>query len=511
MGIISDLFVRIKGDKTQLDSTLKGAEGSVNKFGSTIKKLGGILAATFAVGTIISFGKEIIKLAAKAEGIKTAFNKLNDPNLLNNLKQATRGTVDSVTLMQKAIQARNFKIPLDQLATYFEFATKRAIETGESVDYLVNSIITGVGRKSVLVMDNLGISAVELQQEVKKVGDFGIASGNIIRRELTSMGDVADTTAVKVQQLAANTVDLKTAWGEFAANSGVYKGALDMLSGSLEIMANKDVTLWQKLLLSMGLYDLYAKSIAKTMSHEFIIPAGTVIKGPKEPEMGMPRQTGPSAINMAVPGVNAGGPFNKDIAALNNQFVSGQIAGAGGNQLRGFGGMSQAAINAAVATKMAAEKQEEANQAEEKALNDLNNIISNANDAIASLGAQLVEGIGEALAGGNVKDIGKQLLSSLAGFLSHFGEMLLATGLGIKAFNEATKTLNAPMAIAAGIAMMLAAGAVRGMLSNASSSVGGGGGGGYANASMSPVKVIVEGKIKGKDIYIAHRRYVEDN
>jgi len=169
---------------------------------------------------------ESIQVAARAEGIRTAFAALNKPGLLKNLQDATRGTVDNVTLMQKAVQAKNFKIPLEQLALFFEFATNRAIQTGESVDYLVDSIITGIGRKSVLVMDNLGISAIELQEEIRKVGSFGEAAANIIQREMALAGIVLDTAAIEISVL-------NTEWKNFIETMGrAGLGILDFLGGA---------------------------------------------------------------------------------------------------------------------------------------------------------------------------------------------------------------------------------------------------------------------------------------
>ena len=141
-----------------------------------MKRIGGAIAAAFAVQKITQFATESVKLAAEAEGVVAAFQKLNKPTLLKDLRKAVQGTISDVELMKQAVRASNFKVPLNQLATFFEFATKRAAQTGESVDYLVNSIIDGIGRKSTLVMDNLGISATELQAEIKKVGDFGEAA-----------------------------------------------------------------------------------------------------------------------------------------------------------------------------------------------------------------------------------------------------------------------------------------------------------------------------------------------
>lgn len=236
------LKARLGLDNSEFKKGLKDSENQLSRMNAGFKQLGIAVAAAFSVTAITNFVGEGIKLAASVEGVEKAFRKLNQPNLLQNLRTATRGTVTDLELMRKAVQAKNFKIPLEQLATYFEFATKRAIETGESVDYLVNSIITGIGRKSVLVMDNLGISAVELQNEIAKVGDFGTAAGNIIKRELGSMGDVADTAATSIAQISTAFAELKTQVGDFILKSGL-KEYLEDIATSFEIW-NDPNTKW---------------------------------------------------------------------------------------------------------------------------------------------------------------------------------------------------------------------------------------------------------------------------
>lgn len=236
------LKARLGLDNSEFKRGLKDSEGQLSKLNAGFKRLGVMIGAAFSVSAITNFVGEGIKLAASMQGVEAAFKSLNQPNLLQNLRNATRGTVTDLQLMQKAVQARNFKIPLEQLATYFEFATKRAIQTGESVDYLVDSIITGIGRKSVLVMDNLGISAVALQDEVKKVGDFGAAAGNIIQRELTAMGDVTDTAATSISQLATAWKELKTQVGEFLVDSGLREFIQD-LTTYMKVLQDPDVPL----------------------------------------------------------------------------------------------------------------------------------------------------------------------------------------------------------------------------------------------------------------------------
>jgi len=214
MKIIGQLKAILGLDKTGFDRGLKDAEKKTNVFSGAIKKLGGIFAGVFAAGKLIQFGNALVDLGGKAEGVRAAFNKLNQPDLLKDLRKATAGTVDDLKLMQYAVRAENINIPLSTLASFFEFATKRASQTGESVDYLTESIINGIGRKSTLVMDNLGISAAELQAEVAKVGDFGLAAGNIIEKGMAKMGDVLVTNKQKAQSLGAAWTNIKTELGE---------------------------------------------------------------------------------------------------------------------------------------------------------------------------------------------------------------------------------------------------------------------------------------------------------
>lgn len=199
-------------------------------FSKSMASVGGVIAAAFSVQAVVNFGKEAVMLAAKAEGVEAAFAKLDQPGLLEGLRKATRGTVTDLELMRQAVRAENFKVPLNQLAIFFEFATKRAAQTGESVDYLVNSIIDGIGRKSTLVMDNLGISAAQLQAEIKKTGDFGQAAGNIIQEELAKAGDVATTSAQKIEGLTTAWTNLQTEVGKKLLTSDFTTGVTEFLN-----------------------------------------------------------------------------------------------------------------------------------------------------------------------------------------------------------------------------------------------------------------------------------------
>lgn len=256
MSIIGSIFVRLGLKSDEFSKGIKQSEGQLSSFKGVVGKIGGAIAGAFAVNKIVQFTKEAYKLAGQAQGVYNAFSRLNRPGLLNDLKEATRGTTDELKLMQTAVQANNFKIPLDQLATYLKFATNRAIETGESVDYLVQSIILGIGRKSPLILDNLGISASELREELAKTGDMGKAVGNIINKSMSEAGDAIETSAVKTQKLGAALKDLMVTVG----NSQPVKGTGNAISNALtdwatgwnNIINSKSLNAFQKTAALLG-------------------------------------------------------------------------------------------------------------------------------------------------------------------------------------------------------------------------------------------------------------------
>lgn len=134
------------------------------------------------------FVRESVEVAIQADGVLHAFEKLDRPDLLANLRTATKGTLSDLELMKATVKAKDFRIPVDDLGKYLAFAQLKAQQTGQSVEYMTDSIVTGLGRKSLLILDNLGLSAAEINEEVAKTGDFMKGVSNIIDRQLTQSG-----------------------------------------------------------------------------------------------------------------------------------------------------------------------------------------------------------------------------------------------------------------------------------------------------------------------------------
>lgn len=167
-----------------------------------------------AVAKVKDFALEGISMAESADGITHAFRKLDQPGLLDNLRKATKETVNDVELMKAAVKANDFHIPLEDLGKYLSFAQLKAQQTGQSLDYMVDSIVTGLGRKSPMILDNLGLSAAEISEKTKETGDFMKAVAGIVENNLAQVGETYISAADRAAQKATELQNKQRELGE---------------------------------------------------------------------------------------------------------------------------------------------------------------------------------------------------------------------------------------------------------------------------------------------------------
>ena len=214
-----------------LEQRLKDVSGRISELKQNAKSFGELASDDTVNGMLLGnlltkgaelFGEKVrefkdsiaelvnggLEMAEQADGVTRAFNSLNQEGLLDNLRKATKGTVNDVQLMTAAVQANDFRIPLEDLGKYLEFAQLKAQQTGQSVDYMTNSIVTGLGRKSPMILDNLGISAAEISEKTKETGDFMKAVAEIVDNQLAAAGDTYISAADRAAQ---KTVELQNA------------------------------------------------------------------------------------------------------------------------------------------------------------------------------------------------------------------------------------------------------------------------------------------------------------
>ena len=181
---------------------------------------------------------EGVEMAESADGVKKAFDALDDGTILKTLRKATKDTVTDLDLMKATVQANDFRIPLDDLGKYLQFAQLKAQQTGQSVDYMTNSIVTGLGRKSVLILDNLGLSAAEINEQMAQTGDFMSAVAAIVDKQLAAAGDNYVSSADRAQaatvrfqnaqrELGETILPIKEKWDEFY--SGVSVSTMELI------------------------------------------------------------------------------------------------------------------------------------------------------------------------------------------------------------------------------------------------------------------------------------------
>lgn len=219
-----------------------------SQFGEVYSAVRLFIAAGIA-REIVNINLEMAKLSGNVEGVQRAFEKQvpNSVGLLNQLRAATQNSVTDLELMQKTLQAQNFGIDVQRLPELLEFAAIRAQQTGVSVDYLVNSIVTGIGRKSILILDNLGISATRLKGEfngaalaAQSVGDVTNAVADIAQEEMRKMGGFVSTAATEVDQLTVSWHDLRVEASKFFTEgaaggiNGLLKSYVDSFKAWIE-------------------------------------------------------------------------------------------------------------------------------------------------------------------------------------------------------------------------------------------------------------------------------------
>lgn len=243
----AELKVGIGAETDELKAGLKDAEAQIKKFLDNVVSIGKVGEKLQSIGTKLSIGltAPIVGLSTVAlkafsdlEGVRIAFNRLNDPTLLDNLRKATKGTTSDLELMQAAVKSEKFGLSTNALPTLLEYAGRVAKDTGQEVSYLVDSITTGIGRKSPLILDNLGISASQLKAELggvsmeaASVATVTEAVGRIAAKELAKMGKDTKTLSESWLQVKTAINNSMGKIGEIISKNLDISGIIDKLTG----------------------------------------------------------------------------------------------------------------------------------------------------------------------------------------------------------------------------------------------------------------------------------------
>ena len=225
-------------DPSEFRRGIQQVDAKLKETSKLFQNLGQTIGLAFAGAQIQQFASEAVQLGSQMQTVSKGFARFGSEMNLIELRKATRGLVSDLDLMKVTVQAGNFGIPIEQMGKLLEFASRRAAETGQSVDYLVESIVTGIGRKSPLILDNLGISTTRLKEkfggaalEAQNIADVAKAVGDIASEELGKMGEATDTAADKIKRLSTSWQNFKTSVGEVIAPA--VGGVLDFFTDAM--------------------------------------------------------------------------------------------------------------------------------------------------------------------------------------------------------------------------------------------------------------------------------------
>jgi len=209
--------------KQQGEKVLTGIKKGLSNMIPSVKQVAiGITALGVAMG-------KLALDAARFEDVEKKFKKLADSqgvnagNMLANMKALTKGTISELELMKKANTAILLGLPIDRFDEMLQIALGAAQATGESSEFMLNSLVVALGRGSKLMLDNLGILIdVEKAQEeyaasmgktsaqlsdTEKKQAFINKALEIGNRNLEAMGGVQESVAIKWERFKATLQD----------------------------------------------------------------------------------------------------------------------------------------------------------------------------------------------------------------------------------------------------------------------------------------------------------------
>jgi hypothetical protein len=567
MGWLNDLIVRIKGDSTHLDSTLAKTGGTIKTWAG---KIAGLMGIAFGVSALVNFSKEAMKMASEVEGIKNGFAKLGSvgKEALESMKKATRGMVMEDELMRITNRAISLGIPLKDMSTYLEFATKKSIELGRPVQELADLLINSIGRQSTRGLYQIGIATEEGTKAFKS--QHGIL--DLVVKKLKEMGDVADTAATRMSRLTTSWNETKEAWGTFLNNSPAILSVIKWMTDIATILGDKDLNVWQKLNGTPNQYIEFKKNMQeadslmteanrKWMTKNFPGSLGQLEAIANKPTGGTAPVTVKdietiNSLNEALKTAKADYDAMdlsktklrenqaKYIAGLQHEItllteahdaevkfstISNINPLPRNNKTSSvFGqktfGLAPAVPNtlapqvkitpdmAAAADALTYQKGLQINAdvraaAIERWGDSIKEAMKTVKEDLVNTASDMVEGLFAAMTSHNWDDFGKELLVGFANFLSMLGKELIALALAYAAIpGMQAKAITTG---AAGLAAIATAGLIKGAVSNGSSSVSGSNGG-YSSlgpqASLGNMTITVEGKIDGDTIRLSNKR-----
>jgi hypothetical protein len=573
MGLLQKIWVKISGDSTELHKTLKGTESTVSSWAKRIAGFVGVAFGVKELIRFSTESMKMAAEVEGIKNGFAKLGK-EGKEALEAMKQATRGMIMEDELMRIANRATSLGIPLKDLSTYLTFATNKAQELGRPVQELADLLINSIGRQSTRGLYQIGIATDEgtkafktqsgmIELVTKKLADMGVVADTAatrMSRLTTSWNETKEAwgtflnNSPAIQSVIKWMTDIATMLGdkdlniwqklngtpnqyiEFKKNMQETDSLMSDVNkkwmqknfpkslGQLEAIANKGnapatpttkeeiatiASLNEELKKAKDDYEAMDISKTKLRENQAKYIAGlqheiSLLTAAYDAEV---KFSSISNINPLPQNNKTSSVFGQKTYGL-APSVSNKLA----PQMKITPDMAAAADAMAYQKGLQIDADAKANALEEWR-DKLSDEMAMVKEDLVNSATDMVEGIFSAMSSGDWSGFGQNLLANFASFLSNLGKLLITLGIGMDAFKKAISTMNPAVAIAAGVAMIAVAGLIKGAISNGSSAVSGGGG--YSSsgsqASLQNMKIVIEGKIQGRDIYFANKRYTSES
>lgn len=344
---------RLAQAQTALQKELSGSGSLVQQFGQSLtSSLMNIIGpAALAAGAIKAVGEagELARLGAQAQQTRQRFDGLaaaantTGQALLGALRSASAGTISDLNLELAANRAQLLGVAdsAQEFSTLMEIARARAQDMGISTTQAFNDLITGLGRGSALILDNLGITVSVTEANKTYAAQLGKNASALTEAEqkqalinavltqgkasLDAAGGAAETNATKMERLAASADNLKAAiggglasvLGPVADDLARIINALDELQARSDKATNQTEQFRQRMggtLSILGSYQIGLSGIAAGLDH--LSGANTDVGATVERLTGIHQQATAAAV------------AHTSVTALNSQAMASRAQSA---------------------------------------------------------------------------------------------------------------------------------------------------------------------------------------
>lgn len=226
--------------KAEIETAGKGLDKPAQSFGDSWKAakaailpvVASIGAAIVTMKKVIDFAKEgaEIQRLGESSGALARSMGMDMDEVVGAIRGASLGMISDYEIMQSASKAMMLGVGKDsgQLAQLMEVAALRGRAMGLSTTQAFNDIVTGIGRASPMILDNLGI-VIDADSTYASYGEsIGKAGNQLTKAEKTQalLNGVLKSTAGLLAETGGLVLDNAGKWEQLEAAENNYWNGL---------------------------------------------------------------------------------------------------------------------------------------------------------------------------------------------------------------------------------------------------------------------------------------------